>query len=186
MIVASLVGVALPTLLAATSTSLAQLIFWRFLQGITVPGIIAVVITYIGEEWPPDRVALIMSFYVSGTALGGFIGRVSAGILADWFSWRVSFLVLGAPRWPGLRRWPPGCRTDAAARLRSPTRLQLAFVSLPGAGTVSQPPPGGHFCRRLQRALLAGRRLYLDHLPPEPPRRFSFPPPRSVRCFSST
>jgi len=95
VIVASLLGISLPTLLAATSTSLAQLIFWRFLQGIMIPGVIAVVITYVGEEWPPDRVALIMSFYVSGTALGGFIGRVSSGILADWFSWRVSFLVLG-------------------------------------------------------------------------------------------
>ena len=95
VIVYSILGVSIPTLLAATSTSLAQLIFWRFLQGIMVPGIIAVVVTYIGEEWPPDRVALIMSFYVSGTALGGFIGRISAGILADYFSWRISFLALG-------------------------------------------------------------------------------------------
>ena len=95
VIVGSLVGIAVPTLLAATSTSLAQLVFWRFLQGISVPGIIALVITYIGEEWPPQRVALIMSFYVSGTALGGFIGRVSSGYLAHWFSWQVSFLVLG-------------------------------------------------------------------------------------------
>ncbi|MGB7546195.1 MAG: MFS transporter, partial [Terracidiphilus sp.] len=91
VIVASLIGISVPTLLAATSTSLAQLIFWRFLQGVTVPGVVAVLITYIGEEWPPERVALIMSFYVSGTALGGFLGRISAGILADWFSWRVSF-----------------------------------------------------------------------------------------------
>jgi predicted MFS family arabinose efflux permease len=96
VIVASLLGISLPTLLAATSTSLAQLVFWRFLQGITVPGVIAVLVTYIGEEWPADQVALIISFYVSGTALGGFIGRVSAGILADRFSWRVSFLALGA------------------------------------------------------------------------------------------
>lgn len=95
VIVASLAGVSLPTLLAATSTSLWQLVFWRFLQGITIPGVIAVVVTYIGEEWPPERIALIMSFYVSGTALGGFIGRVSAGMLADWFNWRVSFLVIG-------------------------------------------------------------------------------------------
>jgi MFS family permease len=96
VIVASLIGVSIPTILAATSTSLAQLVFWRFLQGILVPGIVAVVITYIGEEWPVDRVALIMGFYVSGTALGGFIGRVSSGILADRFSWQVSFLTLGA------------------------------------------------------------------------------------------
>lgn len=95
VIVYSILGVAIPTLLAATSTTLAQLIFWRFLQGIMIPGIIAVVVTYIGEEWPPDRIALIMSFYVSGTALGGFIGRISAGILADYFSWRISFVALG-------------------------------------------------------------------------------------------
>ena len=96
VIVISLLGVSIPTLLAATSTSLAQLIFWRFLQGIMVPGIVAVIVTYIGEEWPPERVALIMSFYVSGTALGGLMGRISAGILADHYSWRVSFIVLGS------------------------------------------------------------------------------------------
>jgi predicted MFS family arabinose efflux permease len=96
VIVASLVGISVPTLLAATSTSLPQLVFWRFLEGITVPGVIAVLVTYIGEEWPPDRVALIISFYVSGTALGGFCGRLTAGLLAEWFSWRISFLVLGA------------------------------------------------------------------------------------------
>jgi YNFM family putative membrane transporter len=118
VIVASLIGVSVPTLLAATSTSLGQLIFWRFLQGITVPGIIAVVITYIGEEWPPDRVALIMSFYVSGTALGGFIGRISSGILADRFSWRVSFLVLGAVSLAGaamVAAWLPSGRRRVPA-----------------------------------------------------------------------
>ncbi len=95
VIVASLIGVSVPTLLAATSATLAQLIFWRFLQGIMLPGIFAVVITYIGEEWPSNRLALMMSFYVSGTALGGFLGRVSSGFLAEAFNWRVSFLTLG-------------------------------------------------------------------------------------------
>jgi MFS family permease len=96
VIVVSLIGVSLPTLLAATSTSLGQLIVWRFLEGITLPGIFAVVVTYIGEEWPPDRVALIMSFYVSGTALGGFLGRIISGVLAQAFNWRASFIALGA------------------------------------------------------------------------------------------
>ena len=110
VIVLSLLGVSIPTLLAATSASLGQLIFWRFLQGITVPGIIAVVITYIGEEWPPDKVALTMSFYVSGTALGGLLGRISSGILADRYSWRVSFLVLGVASLAGaaaVAAWLP-------------------------------------------------------------------------------
>lgn len=110
VIVFSILGVSIPTLLAATSTSLLQLIFWRFLQGIMVPGIIAVVVTYIGEEWPPERIALIMSFYVSGTALGGFLGRISAGILADYFNWRISFLALGAASLTGaavVAAWLP-------------------------------------------------------------------------------
>ena len=81
-----------------------------------VPGIIAVVVTYIGEEWPPERIALIMSFYVSGTALGGFMGRISAGMLADHFSWRVSFLALGAASLAGaavVAAWLPHGRRRA-------------------------------------------------------------------------
>jgi MFS family permease len=144
VIVASLLGISIPTLLAATATSLAQLIFWRFLQGILVPGIVAVLVTYIGEEWPPDRVALIMSFYVSGTALGGFTGRVGAGILTDWFNWRIAFLVLGAASLAGaaaVAAWlPRGTRVPGApgssavadrggrpGNQSSPPAAQLAF-----------------------------------------------------------
>jgi MFS family permease len=135
VIVASILGVSIPTLLAATSASLAQLIFWRFLQGIMVPGIIAVVVTYIGEEWPPNRIALIMSFYVSGTALGGFAGRVSAGILADHVSWRASFLVLGAASLAGaaaVAAWLPHGRHRAVAPQSSPAfpdQVRLMFLT---------------------------------------------------------
>jgi MFS family permease len=125
VIVASLVGIAIPTLLAASAGSLAQLIFWRFLQGILVPGVVAVVVTYIGEEWPPHRVALIMSFYVSGTALGGFLGRVGTGILTDWFNWRVAFLALGAASLAGA---------GAVAAWLPHGRLRPAAASEPSAG----------------------------------------------------
>jgi MFS transporter, YNFM family, putative membrane transport protein len=133
VIVVSILGVSIPTLLAATSTSLAQLVFWRFLQGIMVPGIIAVVVTYIGEEWPPARIALVMSFYVSGTALGGFAGRVSAGILADHFSWRVSFLALGIASLAGaaaVALWLPHGRPRAPMPHKStsfPDDVQAMF-----------------------------------------------------------
>jgi YNFM family putative membrane transporter len=125
VIVFSLLGVSIPTLLAATSTSLPQLIFWRFLQGIMVPGIIAVVVTYIGEEWPPERIALIMSFYVSGTALGGFLGRISAGVLADYFSWRIGFLALGLASLVGaalVAMWLPHGRRRNLPALSSAER----------------------------------------------------------------
>jgi len=128
VIVFSMLGVSIPTLLAATSTSLAQLIVWRFLQGIMVPGIIAVVVTYIGEEWPPERIALIMSFYVSGTALGGFLGRISAGVLADYFSWRVSFLALGLASLAGaalVASWLP----HGHRRATQAANARLSFLS---------------------------------------------------------
>ncbi len=144
VIVFSLLGIALPTLLSATATSLAQLIFWRFLQGVTIPGIVAVVVTYIGEEWPPDRVALIMSFYVSGTALGGFMGRLSAGILADWFSWRVSFVVLGVAALAGaagVAAWLPPSRPQPSTSGWAPpiSILRWGKPQAPGAPSIAQP-----------------------------------------------
>ena len=117
VIVASLLAVSIPTLLSATSASLGQLILWRFFQGILMPGVVAVLVTYIGEEWPPERMALMMSFYVSGTALGGFLGRVVTGILTDWFNWRVAFLVLGVGSLAGaslVAAWLPPGRPRAA------------------------------------------------------------------------
>jgi len=138
VIVVSLLGIALPTLLAATSTSLPQLIFWRFLQGIMVPGVVAVLVTYIGEEWPPGRVALIMSFYVSGTALGGFMGRVGTGLLTEYLSWRVAFVVLGVASLAGaaaVAAWLPKGRrrpqapTAAALESRFLTQVASLFQS---------------------------------------------------------
>ena len=150
VIVGSLAGIAIPTLLAATSTTLSQLIFWRFLQGFAIPGIIAVVITYIGEEWPPERVALIMSFYVSGTALGGFIGRVSSGMLADRFGWRTSFLVLGTAALAGaglVAAWLPQGGRRSPAHWGASSRPSFAYTAF-----LSQ--------TRIQvRALLSRRRL---------------------------
>jgi predicted MFS family arabinose efflux permease len=86
------------------------LIFWRFVQGLIMPGIFAITITYIGEEWPPQSVALVMSIYVSGTALGGFAGRVIEGITAERLGWRWGFVLLTLLTLAGsavVARWLP-------------------------------------------------------------------------------
>lgn len=95
LIVASTAVLALPTMLAATSPNLHVLIFWRFVQGVLIPGIFAITISYVTEEWPPRSVPLAMSFYVSGTALGGCLGRVLSGLITASWGWRASFLVMG-------------------------------------------------------------------------------------------
>ncbi len=93
VIVPAAVALAVPTLLAAASTSLGQLLFWRFLQGVFTPGIFAVTIAYVNEEWV-EGVGSAMSAYVSGTVLGGFSGRMIAALVATSLSWRWAFVIL--------------------------------------------------------------------------------------------
>lgn len=127
VIVAAMLGLSLPTLLAATSATLNVLIFWRFLQGIFIPGIIAVAMAYISEEAPRHAVGSTMSVYVAGTVVGGFCGRFVAGWIVAHWEWHASFLVLGAASFAGgLVTWallPASTRFvrqhNAAASLRS-------------------------------------------------------------------
>src|SRR5689334_21297334 len=73
--VASVSLLTLPILLAATSPSLHYLIGWRFVEGLLMPGIIAVTIAYISEEWAAGGAAAVMAAYVAGNVLGGVTGR---------------------------------------------------------------------------------------------------------------
>jgi MFS transporter, YNFM family, putative membrane transport protein len=110
VIVISVLVLSIPTLLAATSPGLRTLDVWRFLQGLILPGIFAITITYIGEEWDHHAVPLVMSIYVSGTALGGFLGRIISGLVAEYASWRWSFVLLAAITLAGaamIARWLP-------------------------------------------------------------------------------
>lgn len=119
VILLSLVGLAMPTLLAGTSRGLYELIAWRFAQGLALPGVFATIITYVGEEWRRESIAIVMSLYVSSTAMGGFLGRYLSGVVADAFSWRWSFVVLGGLTLLGaalIARWlPPQSKHTHAA-----------------------------------------------------------------------
>jgi YNFM family putative membrane transporter len=95
VIVGSAFALAAATALAATSETLPQLIFWRFLQGLVTPGVFAVAMAYIHHEWPATHVGRATSAYVSGTVLGGFTGRALTGILAADVNWHFGFVALG-------------------------------------------------------------------------------------------
>jgi predicted MFS family arabinose efflux permease len=128
VIIAAMFALVVPTTLAATSHSLEALVVWRFFQGLIIPGIFAITITYITEEWGADSVALVMSLYVSGTALGGFLGRMVTGFVAEHFAWQYSFAVAGALIFLGalaVSRWLP------AERPRSvhPMELRSGFLT---------------------------------------------------------
>jgi len=110
VIVPALFLLTIPTALAATSASLGALIFWRFVQGLFVPGVIAVMLAYINEEWAGRGVGRAMSAYVTGTVIGGFLGRFISGMIATHWHWRATFVVLAVLNLTGavaVRTWLP-------------------------------------------------------------------------------
>lgn len=110
VIVPSLFLLTVPTLLAATANNLHTLILWRFAQGIFVPGVIAVMLAYINEEWAGRGIGHAMAYYVAGTVLGGFLGRFLSGVIATHWNWRAVFIFLGVVNFVGavlVRAWLP-------------------------------------------------------------------------------
>lgn len=95
LIVAAGLLLSIPTLLIAGATSLEAMLVWRFLQGLALPFIFAVVVAYIGEEADGAEGVRLAGIYGIGTILGGFGGRFVAGIAADLAGWRAGFLVIG-------------------------------------------------------------------------------------------
>ncbi len=106
VIVAAMLGLAVPTALTATAANLGQLIAWRFLQGFFVPGIITVAIAYISEESPHQSVGSTMAMYITGTVVGGFSGRFFTSLGAAQWGWRMAFFAVGAATFAGaLATW---------------------------------------------------------------------------------
>lgn len=95
IIVLAILGLSVPTLLAATSSGLHELIGWRFVQGLFMPGIFAVTIAYISEEWAGIGVGKAMAAYVTGNVIGGFSGRFISGLVAQQLGWQWAFVILG-------------------------------------------------------------------------------------------
>jgi MFS family permease len=87
---------ALATLLDATATGLPSLVFWRFLQGLFTPGVFAVTVAYVQEEWAEGGIGGAMATYVAGTVLGGFCGRILSGLIVSRWNWHWAFVAIGA------------------------------------------------------------------------------------------
>jgi MFS transporter, YNFM family, putative membrane transport protein len=91
LISAAMFAAVVPTVIMAMVSSVPELAFWRFVQGMLLPPIFTVAVAYIGDEWPAHDVARIAGLYISGSSVGGFCGRFFTGVIADLFGWRASF-----------------------------------------------------------------------------------------------
>src|SRR4051812_33481970 len=125
----------LPILLSATAHNLNTLIAWRFVQGLVMPGIIAVAMAYISEEWHAGGAAAVMSAYVGGNVLGGVTGRFLCGVVADHYGWRAAFVALAGFNAIGALAvclWLPQSRHAHAARnLRASVADMLTHLRRP-------------------------------------------------------
>jgi MFS family permease len=94
VIVGSAFVLAAATAMASTASGLSQFIGWRFVQGLVTPGVFAITIAYIHEQYPHWYVGRATGAYVSGTVTGGFCGRVLVGLLASAYGWKLAFFTL--------------------------------------------------------------------------------------------
>jgi YNFM family putative membrane transporter len=95
VMVVSLLSSALLVLVTALMPSWSALLVVRTLLGLTLSGLPAVAMTYLGEEMHAESIGLGMGLYISGSAVGGMGGRLITGVLTDFVGWRVGVAVVG-------------------------------------------------------------------------------------------
>jgi predicted MFS family arabinose efflux permease len=161
----SLVAATVLGLTVAAAPGFATILALRVLEGFALGGLPALAITYLQEEVHRDHTAIAAGTYVSGTTVGGLLGRIVAAPVAAALGWRwgvaavvvlsawaaTAFLLLAPPQ-RGFRRADarvPLARV-VAANLRSPATLVLyaqGFLLMGGFVTVYN-----YLTFRLQRA----------------------------------
>ena len=95
MMTFALVASSILSILTAFSPSFHLLLVCRILQGITLAGLPAVAMAYLGEEIDPKSLGMAMGLYISGNSVGGMAGRIISGILTDHFGWRFALEGIG-------------------------------------------------------------------------------------------
>lgn len=85
---------AVPALMTAYAGSFAEVLVWRFVEGMLIPVVFATSVAYIGDRWRGATVTEVTSLYVAGTVLGGFAGRFVTGVMTEYVGWREAFELL--------------------------------------------------------------------------------------------
>jgi MFS transporter, YNFM family, putative membrane transport protein len=150
VITATVLGLAAPF-----APTFELLLAGRFVEGLMIGGVPAIAVAYLIEEVDPGHAARAAGIYVGGTTIGGLLGRLVAGPVAEIAGWRIgvfSVAVLCAVAAFGFVKLAPQPRgftprnrrhvnpegpllRRLAANLRSPRQLALfaqAFLLMGG------------------------------------------------------
>lgn len=140
-------GLLVPASIAvALAPSFEVLLGLRVVQGLVLPGLLAVGIPYVSEVFVPAFGARAMGWYMASLISGGLVGRLGVALLASVAGWRVALAALailplvavvammrGLPPAPqGVRervRGPIANRRVVAAALTGPS-LFFVFIGV--------------------------------------------------------
>ena len=92
-LIASLVLFTLSSLLCGTATSLAELIFFRVVQGVGGGGLQPMSQAILMETFPPEERGMAMGIFGIGVVVGPILGPLLGGYLTDHYSWRWIFYI---------------------------------------------------------------------------------------------
>ncbi|HET7798414.1 MAG TPA: MFS transporter, partial [Nevskia sp.] len=124
----------IPGLFAGLAPTPEALMAIRLVQGLCLPGIFAVTVAYIAEEWPAAEARAVTAVYVAGTIGGGIVGRFLSGVVAEFAGWRWGFAALAVVQLLlalAIRAWlPPG--RDRPKLRGSPRTPLLPLLLRPG------------------------------------------------------
>lgn len=85
------------TILCGFARNFPQLFLFRIGVGVGEAGCTPPAMSLIADYVPRERRGLANAVYLSGGAVGGLLGMVIGGIIADHWGWRAAFLLVGAP-----------------------------------------------------------------------------------------
>jgi YNFM family putative membrane transporter len=91
---AGLIAACALAFLSAAMPTFWLLLLTRALVGVALAAVVAVAMGHLGDEVHSTGIGAAIGLYVSGTTLGGVLGRLIPGTVQDFGSWRLAVVVL--------------------------------------------------------------------------------------------
>ncbi|MDB5454119.1 MAG: transporter, partial [Caulobacteraceae bacterium] len=85
------------TVVCGFAQNFVQLVLARVGVGVGEAGCTPPALSLISDYVPPSKRASALAVYLSGGSLGGLLGMVIGGLVADRYGWRAAFLAVGVP-----------------------------------------------------------------------------------------
>ncbi|AJQ93451.1 MFS transporter [Gynuella sunshinyii] len=94
IMVVTMAGAILTTLLISQVHSYEWLLILRALQGLCLGGLPAIAVAYMGDEFDSHALITAVGFYIGANSLGGISGRLIGGFAGEHLGWSSTFMVI--------------------------------------------------------------------------------------------